>query len=220
MARVPMGAVLVAAVAVAAGVLRALLSAPYRFSPEDMAAVGAAAVAASAAAGPPNATRTVGLAVAELRARYPGLVRADAPWMLNNAGGAMGAMQVLHFSAVEYVIIFGTAVGTEGHSGRFWADDYFTILHGEQWAFSAGGLEKEVFRAGEMHVMPAGTAKQYRMPDECWALEYARGNILSMLPFGLGDTLSSTFDFVTLYQTLRVASAGALADLARTLRSS
>ena len=29
------------------------------------------------------------------------------------------------------------------------------------------------------------------MPDECWALEYARGNIVSMLPFGVFDTIFS-----------------------------
>lgn len=86
-------------------------------------------------------------------------------------------------------------------------------MHGEQWAFEAGSLEKEVFRPGDMHLMSSGVAKQYRMPDECWALEYARGNIVSMLPFGLGDTMSSTMDFVTLYRTLKVAGTGVVTNL-------
>jgi ERG2 and Sigma1 receptor like protein len=99
--------------------------------------------------------------------------------------------------------------------GRFQADDYFTILHGEQWAFESGSLTKQVYRAGDMHVMTNGVAKQYRMPDECWALEYARGNIVSMLPFGTFDTFFSTLDFVTLYQTVAVSAKGIFRNLMR-----
>jgi C-8 sterol isomerase len=150
--------------------------------------------------------------------------------MFNNAGGAMGSMLVLHCSMSEYIIIFGTAVGTEGHTGRFLAEDYFTILYGEQvgdsvgsfrvtntwqWAFPAGAIEKEVYAAGDQHFLPQGQAKQYRMPEACWALEYARGNIPSMMPFGLFDTFFSTLDFVSLYQTIKVSAAGMLTQLLR-----
>jgi ERG2 and Sigma1 receptor like protein len=97
--------------------------------------------------------------------------------------------------------------------GRFLADDYFTMLHGEQWAFGAGQLEKEVFRPGEQHLMSRGVSKQYRLLDDSWALEYARGNVLSMIPFGLIEVFTSTMDVVTLYQTVSISLRGIVANL-------
>ena len=167
------------------------------FKPEALQRIAAKAIAS----GNGNSTEVVNTVIDLLAAEYPGFVNKEQDWVFNNAGGAMGAMTVLHASLSEYVIIFGSAMGTEGHTGRFLADDWFTILHGEQWAALPGALEREVYKPGDQHHLKWGEAKQYKMPDACWALEYARGNIPSMLPFGFADSFSSTLDFHTLYHT-------------------
>lgn len=152
---------------------------------------------------------------AELSERYPGHILPDSDWIFNNAGGAMGQMLVLHASITEYVIIFGSSVGTEGHSGRFFAQDYFFIIEGEQWAYAEGDLERQVYRPGDLHVLPPGKAEGYRMPDCCYALEYARGIIPAMLPFGVADAMSSTLDVSAVGRTFAVYTKGVLSSLAR-----
>lgn len=164
-----------------------------------------------------NATSTqiIHEVIRAVKQRYPSDVTVTNEWLFNNAGGAMGSMTILHASFSEYLIIFGTALGTEGHTGRFFADDYFTIIFGEQWAYPADSQVKEVYGPGDQHHLPWGVAKQYRMPDSCWALEYARGNIPSMLAFGLADTFSSTVDVVTLWQTVRGSASNMLTNALR-----
>ncbi|KAI1502576.1 C-8 sterol isomerase [Biscogniauxia marginata] len=142
----------------------------------------------------------------ELHAKYPNNVNLEQEWLFNNAGGAMGGMYVIHASITEYVIIFGTTVGTEGHSGRHTANNYFHILTGEQWAYAPGDFTPEIYRPGSMNHLPRGTVKQYKMPNRCFALEYSRGWIPPMLFFGFADGLGSTLDFFTLWRTTFVTA--------------
>lgn len=86
----------------------------YVFSPEAMSAIGKRAIRDGESSSGLNAT--VASVVRQLSERYPGRILPNPQWMFNNAGGAMGAMLVLHCSVIEYVIVFGTAVGTEGHT--------------------------------------------------------------------------------------------------------
>jgi len=169
------GVGLVSLVCVLFGYLDTIKDRWYVFDPASLNALARSAIAAH-----PNDTRAmISYIVANLTLTYPPSVIALNPredeWVLSNAGGAMGAMYVIHASITEYLIVFGTPLGTEGHTGIHTADDYFNILTGEQWAFAAGALEMEVYGPGSVHHLPRGMAKQYKMHRGCFALEYARG---------------------------------------------
>lgn len=152
---------------------------------------------------------------ADLRSEYRDYIVEKPEWVLNVAGGAMGHFMLLHSSITEYLMIFGTPIGTEGHTGRFFATDYFFILEGEQWAYAEGQLQRSVFKPGDMHVLPQGTAKGYRMPGQCHALEYARGIIPTMLPFGLADSFTSTLDARSVAKTFRMYGQAVVGNLLR-----
>jgi hypothetical protein len=70
---------------------------------------------------------------------------------------------------------------TEGHT----ADDYFHILDGEQWAFAPGQLVMERYGPGDVHHLPRGTAKRYKMLEGGLALECPGGKSTSRLLAGI-----------------------------------
>jgi hypothetical protein len=138
----------------------------------------------------------------ELAAAYPGHIRTEPDWIFNNAGGAMGQIALLHASLSEYVLFFGTPIGTEGHSGRYATEVYDFVMAGEMWCYHEGETARSVYQPGDAAYLGRSAIKGYRIPDFSWMLEYARGPIPTMLPFGLADTVTSTLDARTVGRTL------------------
>jgi C-8 sterol isomerase len=139
---------------------------------------------------------------AGLAERYPGHIdTGERKWILNNAGGAMGQITLLHASLSEYILLFGTPIGTEGHSGRYSTDVYDFMIEGEMWCYVEGELERGVYLPGDKAFLGKAKAKGYRAKPGTWMLEYSRGAVFTMLPFGLADTLTSTLDFKTFLRT-------------------
>jgi len=149
--------------------------------------------------------------------RFGSVDKNPRPWNRNSRvlGSVLGT-QSLTFAIIgitEYLIVFGTAIGTEGHTGRHTADDYFNILQGTQLAYVPGSYEPEVYPQGTVHHLRRGEVKQYKMEESCFALEYARGWIPPMLFFGYADTFSSTLDFPTLWATSRITGREMIKNL-------
>lgn len=139
---------------------------------------------------------------ADLEAQYPGKIDTSKPWIYSNAGGVMIQMKLYHASTKEYIMIWGTPIGSEGHTGRNQVDFYDTVLDGEAWYYKEGQFQRDVYTPGDYIVVNKGEATGMHYPDHVWMIEYARGPLLTLLPFGLADGLLSTLDFKTVYQTV------------------
>ena len=124
-------------------------------------------------------------------------------WIFNCAGGAVGVMRLLHASLSEYVLIFGSPIGTEGFSGRYRIGIHDYVMAGDMWTYTDDDLgTKVVTRPGERAYLSPDRVKGYKLPDGCWMLEYGRGPIPTALPFGLADAALSMVDGETVRKTL------------------
>jgi C-8 sterol isomerase len=137
-----------------------------------------------------------------LRSVYGDHVSPGQPWIWSNAGGIMCSISPLHVSPTEYLLFAGTAIGSEGHSGRHLYD---LVFAGELWTYEAGSQDRKVYRPGDLAILPRGSASASKLRPGLWMLEYARGNVASMLPFALADTLFSTLDLSDLRAQLAVS---------------
>jgi len=139
--------------------------------------------------------------------KYPGRLDLDQPWIFSNAGGAMIQMKLYYASIFEYIMIWGTPIGSEGHSGRHAVGFWDTVLDGEMWYYGEGQFERRVYRPGDRVYVGPNQARGMNFTTGVWALEYARGVLPLSVPFGLADGMVSTLDFATVGQTLSMYAA-------------
>ena len=140
-----------------------------------------------------------------LKSVYGDHIHTGEEWIWSNAGGIMCSMSVLHTSLSEYLLFCGTAVGSEGHSGRHRADLYDIVINGQLQTFKPEQFQPNTLEPGDMSVLEKGSTNGSHLGKECWLLEYGRGNIPSLFPFALGDTVFSTQDLTDLRKTMQAS---------------
>jgi C-8 sterol isomerase len=139
----------------------------------------------------------------ELEKQYPGYINKDIEWIYNITAGATGIMKILHASITEYVILFGTPIGTEGFSGRYRMDIYDFQVAGETWTYTEENFaERKVCKPGDVMFLKKGIVKGFRILEGGWMLEYGRGFVPAALPLALGDSVFSALDGTTIVKTL------------------
>ena len=86
---------------------------PYALTTSDVVALANDARAAGG-----SAEEMMARVEVLLHQRFPGLAPRSSEWVFMRAGGWMGAFKLLYASPSEYLLLFGTALHTSGHSGR------------------------------------------------------------------------------------------------------
>ncbi len=143
--------------------------------------------------------------IADLAEAYPRHIETRQNWLFSLAAGATGIMTVLHGSLSEYLLLFGTPVGTEGFSGRYRIEIHDFLLSGEMWTYTEENFrERVVTRPGERAVLPRRHVKGFRVREDTWMLEYGRGLVPTALPVAVGDSVFSAMDWKTVFKTFWV----------------
>lgn len=161
----------------------------YEFTPEEIQRI------ANLGANLPLAERWE-MMRQELARSHPGVIADTLKWTFNAAGNVICNIAVVYASPNEYVAFFGTPIGATGFSGYYTeADVWDCMVAGEMQTFDPGQFEKSVYRAGQTAYLKKGSRRVFRYVDSCWMIDYARGNIITMFPFGvINPAMYNTLD--------------------------
>ena len=168
------------------------------------------------------AQRSVGLPFEEmcrtliddLAREYPRHIETRQEWVFNLASGATGIMNVLHGSLTEYLIIFGTPIGTEAFSGRYPLEIYDFMLSGTMATYKAHDPGHAWYtHAGEHAIHPFGAVNGFKFEPDTWALEYGRGLVPGALHTTVADLALRAVDPWILVQTFKIYGRLVLREL-------
>ena len=141
---------------------------------------------------------------ADLKAKYGDHIHLDMPLFFNSAGGIMYQIKLFAMAPREYIMICGTSIGSSGHSGRHPVAFWDTILSGGARYMHEDVLARRTYPTGSRVFVDRWQAATIDFPDHCWMLEYARGELFALLPFGMANTFFNTLDFKSAFRTMRI----------------
>ena len=178
----------------------------YLFEPEKLQEIVKPAV------GQPF-DQMVDTVISGLAAAYPGYVETKKNFFFSLAGGITGMINVIHGSFTEYIILFGTPIGSEGYSGRYSIDIYDIVLSGEMYTYIEPHPGRRVEHPlGEIAYLPKGTAKAVSLARDTWMLEYGRGPVPTCLLMGLSDAITA-YDYHIIGKTVYTYGRQVLGNL-------
>ncbi|KAL0482751.1 hypothetical protein AKO1_014260 [Acrasis kona] len=136
-------------------------------------------------------------------------------WLYVIVASAVGQVIMLHCSLTEYIIIFGTPLGTTGHSGRYSMDVFDYIISGDHLTYAAGDLHATRHAPGEMTVLPRGESIIYQSAPHTYMVEYGRGfpGVLSAIFYPLLSALFQTLDFYTFAKQMYIVGSMVVNEL-------
>lgn len=138
-------------------------------------------------------------------------------FFLCSTGGAIGQVLLLHMSLSEYIMIFGSPLGTTGHSGRYLYNIRDYMISGHHKLYDDGDLHGKSYPPGHCAVLRKGEGVIYKSDPHTYMIEHGRGfpGMLIAVFYPFLATMFSTFDFWTFGKQMVLASRMIMRSLAK-----
>jgi hypothetical protein len=167
---------------------------PYKIDPDVLAEIAKEAVGR-----PLEGGELLDHVVEMMSAEYPDLIDPTrGRWIGNKAGGILGKVSLVYFSAREYVVLFGSPTGTQGFSGRYKHVAIHKFLLAGQidsYDLESDQLTPMTLRPGERTCLEKGHVRGLTIHAGSWHIEYGRGAVATTLPFAMAETVLTSLEF-------------------------